>query len=319
MNRNLVGLILVLALGCAAKSQNPASTSSVSGMSVTGKESASEVALSSVSGSLADSEGVSTELARGPNPSRLGAFARALGLSASDAFAAPVACPVLGTSTLASCANGKLTLTLNSCQYERLNKSFAKPVWTGSKDLDFGATCPKRLADITMVTRTVGDNTTRTGADGVVLSIDTSTPSGYDSQISPQPSGGTAISRSTASRAIDIMGVHYIAQKGTTKLWDHTLSTASPLAITLEKDGSRSVSGTVVLQHNLAKYTAKAELSNVVFDFAKCGCLPVSGTITTTLSGSRTGTEMLDIMGCAEAEYASEKGVKASVTLAHCL
>lgn len=320
LNAMIAGVMLVLSAGCIAKTQSAVSTGPADEKtSVTGKESASEVALSSVSGSLADSEGVSTDLALNSSRSGLGSFARALGLMPSHALAAPTACPVLSNAKLADCSNGKLTLALDSCQYERLNKTFAKAVWTGSKTLDFGTSCPKRLLDIAMVTRTVGDNTTRTGADGIVLTIDTATPSGYDTQISPPPAGGTGITRSTGSRTIDIMGIHYIAQKGKTKLWDHTLSTSDPLAITIEKDGSRSVSGTVVLQHNLAKFTAKAELSDVVFNFAKCGCLPVSGTITATLTGSRTGTETLDIMGCAQAAYADEKGVKTTVALRHCL
>jgi hypothetical protein len=319
-NRMTRVLILVLLSACGATKESTVSTSSASDSgSVTGKESASEIALSSVSGSLADSEGVSAELALMQRSSRLGAFARALGLLPSPALAAPKACPVLSNATLADCASGKLVLPLDSCQYERLNKSFAKAVWTGSKILDFGNGCPKRLIDITKITRTMGDGTTRTGGDGVVLTIDTAAPSGYDSQVSPQPVGGTVVTRSMGARTVDITGVHYVAAKGGNKLWDHTLSTSDPLAITIQKDGTQSVSGTVVLQHNLAKYTAKAELSGVVFDFAKCGCLPVSGTITATLSGSRMGTETLDITGCAAASYASEKGAKSAITLRHCL
>jgi len=303
-------------------SQSSVSAGPASEPPTTGKESASEIALSGVSGSVADSEGVSSELALNTSARPPWSLARALDFGTSKAWAAPVACPMLSNATLGQCMGGKLTLSLESCQYERLDKSFAKAVWSGSKVLDFGASCPARILDITSMTRTVGDNTTRTAADGVVLSIDTTTPSGYDSVISPQPSGGAAITRSTGSRAIDIKGIHYVARKSasaTARLWDHTLSTSTPIQVTLEKDGTRRVSGTVVVQHNLLKYTAHAELSDVVFDFAKCGCLPVSGTVTTTLSGSVTGTETLDIMGCARGSYIDPKGAKSPLTLSRCL
>ncbi|MDB4986272.1 MAG: hypothetical protein JWN04_1450 [Myxococcaceae bacterium] len=147
-------------------------------------------------------------------------------------------------------------------------------------------------------------------------------PHGYDTTIAPQPSGGVALARTTLARSLDIKGIHYVATKSanaSTKLWDHTVSTSSPLSVTLEADGVRKVSGTVVVQHNIAKFTAKAELSDVVYDFAKCGCLPISGTITSTLTGSRTGTETLDITGCAQGSYADEKGAKSTLKLARCL
>jgi hypothetical protein len=210
----------------------------------------------------------------------------------------------------------------DDCQYARRNGAFAKPVWMGSKTLDFGGTCPQRLAAITDITRTYGTGTTRTNAHGVVLSIDTADPSGWDTQISPQPSGGTKVTRMASGRTIDIMGIHYVAEKSATdntKLWDHTVSTPEPLMVNIASDGARLVSGTVVVQHNLAKFTAKAELSDVAFDVATCGCFPVSGSITTTLSGSRNGTETLDITGCGQAMFSDAKGIKATLTLTRCL
>jgi hypothetical protein len=286
------------------------------------KTSASEVALSSVSGSVADTDGVNTELASNDAGSRWHDLADLFGLLPSRALAAPTACPVLSNTTLADCSAGKLTLKLDGCQYERLNKSFAKPVWTGSKLLDFGASCPKRLALVTDVTRTVGDGTERTAADGVVLKIDTSTASGYDSTIAPSPSGGTHVTKSATGRSIEILGIHYVAEKSatdSTKLWDHTVSSASPVDVKIETDGTRLVSGTVIVQHNLAKFTAKAELADVAFDALKCGCLPISGSVTTTLTGSRTGTETLDITACGQGTYTDDKGVKSTIVLTHCL
>lgn len=57
----------------------------------------------------------------------------------------------------------------------------------------------------------------------------------------------------------------------------------------------------------------------MTYDLAKCGCLPVSGSITTTLTGSRTGTETLTISGCGAASVTNEKGTTATVVLARCL
>jgi hypothetical protein len=120
---------------------------------------------------------------------------------------------------------------------------------------------------------------------------------------SPQPSGGTKVERAGGDRTLAIMGVHYTAAAPTPiaeKLGDHTLSTKNALMINVSGTVSREVTGTVIVQHNLAKYTANAEFSAVTYDEDKCGCLPVSGSITTTLSGSRTGTETLTISACGE-------------------
>ncbi len=317
---------LCLALfGCPAKNQNGGSVSvgpAADTAAALTQTSASEVALGTVSGAVADAEGVSTELASNQSRSKSRAFASAFELFTSKAHAAAMACPVLSNTTLAQCAAGKLTLSLAACQYERHNGTLAKPVWMGSKILDFGPTCPARMAEVTSIVRTVGSHTTRTAADGVVLNIDTTTPSGYDTQITPQVSGGTATIKSASGRALDIKGIHYVAQKSATdptKLWDHSVSTAAPIAVTFEQDGSRLVSGVVVVEHNLAKFTARAELADVAYDFAKCGCLPISGSITTTLTGSRTGTETLDITSCGQAQYTNAQGAKAPLTLTHCL
>ncbi|MDB4987229.1 MAG: hypothetical protein JWN04_2407 [Myxococcaceae bacterium] len=59
----------------------------------------------------------------------------ALGLSSSNAYVAPTACPVLSFATLSHCSDGTLTLPLNVCQYRRTNNAFSKAIWSGSKRL----------------------------------------------------------------------------------------------------------------------------------------------------------------------------------------
>jgi hypothetical protein len=77
-----------------------------------------------------------------------------------------------------------------------------------------------------------------------------------------------------------------------------------------------NVTGTVVLQHNLAKYTAT---SSVNLNYTS-GCVhPSSGSITTTFSGTQTGTETLNfnLSTCGQASLIGTGGSTSTVTLGH--
>lgn len=181
------------------------------------------------------------------------------------------------------------------------------------------------------MTRTVGAGTTRLGLNGVTVSIDTATASGWDTSVTPQPSGGTTIifSGGDGTRNVSIKGIHLVASKTVKKkgkdtaitVWDHTISSVAEEPLSITKSGTERTitTGTVVVQHNILLYTAKAAFSGVKFDPTTCGCLPTAGTITTQLSGSKTGTETLTITGCGTATIQDSTGAKTDITLNHCI
>jgi hypothetical protein len=110
--------------------------------------------------------------------------------------------------------------------------------------------------------------------------------------------GGISVSCGTGgcgtTRTVTISGVHrqLTGPLGTT-LYNHTYSTTTPLTITgTMANGNRTIqSGTIVLQHNIALYTATTQVTTPIGFTAGC-CVPTSGSATTTFaSGTKTGSE----------------------------
>jgi hypothetical protein len=90
-----------------------------------------------------------------------------------------------------------------------------------------------------------------------------------------------------------------------------------------------------IVQHNLAKWTGKSILTSVTYNHGVanyCGCFPVSGTINTTYSGSKTGYEQMtftygttgtcgsyNVQSCTDATCATLTGAVTAGTLDYCL
>ncbi|OFZ52962.1 MAG: hypothetical protein A2428_08425 [Bdellovibrionales bacterium RIFOXYC1_FULL_54_43] len=218
-----------------------------------------------------------------------------------------------------------MTLAYNSCNFG--NNS---AVWNGTEILASSAavSCGQFPSETpgTTLARTFGPGTTRTVGNSVhVSAIDTTNPSGYETPVS----GGSLITYDANGKKLEIKGVHVLSQKifrgnGNTDRVeteaDHTLSTVpdNPLDVRLN-NGVRTVNGTVKVQHNVEKYTGTAVFENVVYSSADC-CLPQSGTITTTLSGSRSGTETLSFSAsdCGSAKLENGKGEMNAILLKRC-
>ena len=211
-----------------------------------------------------------------------------------------------------SCSSGVITMTYNSCSFAN-----SAAVWNGSQIITFtsgSCTLAPESGGVTF-TRTVGSGTTRTSAGGTVLAIDTTTASGYATPVS----GGTTVVASGGNRAITINGIHYVATgKSGKTLFDHTVSATG---VTVVGPGpSRSITaGTTTVQHNLAKYSAVATITSPLTFQAAC-CHPVGGSISSTLSGSKTGTETMTFgPSCGSATLTSTDGTSSTITINHCL
>src|SRR5262249_16846991 len=127
-----------------------------------------------------------------------------------------------------------------------------------------------------------GNPTMRTTTGGDVIELDTTTPSGWAQSVS----GGYFTKGTGGGPPIRIDGVHLVNQGH----WDHTASTAPNAELLIINPGNNRIieAGTVVLQHNVAKYVATSVFENVAYNGTSC--FPQSGTITTTFAGSRGGT-----------------------------
>ncbi len=291
-------------------------------LDTSGNQSATEIAVSSVSGAVASSNGTLGAMAlRNQTQDRWVAILDAIENSAN----ATTACPTL-QSSFPSCSSGVVTLTYSSCQMIKGNGNYNGVSWDGSQVIFFsGGTCPASFSAIksgnATLTRTFGPGTTRTTPDGMVVTLNTSIATGYSFHVS----GGTTVAMTdgVGSRTITINGIQYTATTGSgTVAWDHSVSTTTSLIFTAPGLGIATgtiTSGTVQVQHNLAKYTASAAFNSVTYNHGVCGCFPTGGTITTTLTGSQTGTETLVITGCAKATLTANDGTTSTVSLTHCL
>jgi hypothetical protein len=219
-----------------------------------------------------------------------------------------------------------MTLAYRSCNFG--NNS---AVWDGTEILSSSdpvscGTSPSEAPGARLL-RTFGPGTTRTVGSSVhVASIDTDNASGYERPVA----GGVEISYLSTGREIEIKGVHVLSQKifrgngnaGRIQTEaDHTVSTEKdkPLSVAVS-NGTRVVNGVVSVQNNLDKYTGTAEFKDVTYDADSGCCLPQSGTLTVTMSGSRSGTETLTFSssGCGDAKMEDEKGDLRDITLTRC-
>lgn len=206
-----------------------------------------------------------------------------------------------------ACSDNAVTFSYNDCSFGN-----ALAIWSGSQTLQFGngATCdttPLPLTGSGTLTRTFGAGSVRVSALGKAVTIDSTNPSGYYQSVS----GGSLITGVSGGHSIAIDGIHLVASG-----WDHSLSTTQNLAVSIDGSGNRTfTSGVVQLQHNLAKYVALASFNNVYVPAGSC--FPSSGSVTSTFSGSRSGSETLTFTGGGNATLSSS-GSNIAVTLSHC-
>ena len=135
--------------------------------------------------------------------------------------------------------------------------------------------------------------------------------SGFNSAVS----GGTLITCSSAncaSRTVHLLGWHRVLQNASgTTVFNHSLNTSTPFTITGSAGSKQITAGTLVLQHNLAQYVATSTIAtSLTFG---TGCVPTGGSVTTTFSSGKSGSETITF---------SSTGVamgSASITVPGCL
>jgi hypothetical protein len=238
---------------------------------------------------------------------------------------------------------GTYTFTPLTCQVTWGMGHVVSSTWTSTFQLDYGTSCDKlhpfignQAGDCTLTRTTAAGGNTRTitNASNDVYAIDHDTNgagTGWDTTVSPAPSNAGAIVTCAAGGCqtggtLELSGSHLtgtvtIGKQAPTKIWDHTVSTA-PGGITVIGDGTgRVVSGTVTVQHNLARYTADVTLDKVAYGDSAC-CFPTGGSVSSKIvNGAHVGqSETLSFgPGCGDATLKTSGGVTESITLTHCL
>lgn len=170
------------------------------------------------------------------------------------------------------------------------------------------------------VTRTT-DFSTATFLSGATLTTDTNGGTAWDGSVISS-NGVTVTQGAGSTRTVNIDGIHRVL-KGPlgTKWFDHFL-TGNITMSGKRSSGNRVITGgTLTVYHNLLKYTASNAVSGVSWGSSSC-CYPTAGTISTTLTGSVTGSVSLDFSPgaatCGNATYTNTAGTTSTVVLTHC-
>lgn len=167
-------------------------------------------------------------------------------------------------------------------------------VWSGTAILTFsnGTNCSLG-ATSEYFTRTV--DFTRSGPRGS-LQTTSSNRTAYDGTsigggIRVTSDGGTAVD-------VDILGQHKILTRtGGTTVFDMSFTTPTALQLNqLARNGRVISSGDLEVHHNRAQFTALHTVSNLTYS-SSC-CYPVSGSMTSTFSGSISGTGSVTFTSC---------------------
>jgi hypothetical protein len=332
----ILGLACTVSIGCGTKATPSSDSDDGAG---------SEIATSAVSGALNNSAGSKlgfNSLPRERQPSGLDWLLDKLN-PVSTAWAATWTCT---GGSLNPAFNGPATYVYTpvSCSVAWGTGKTASAAWDSTFTLAYGSNCDTTHAnllsqaancDVTRTTSATGNTRTITGPNGNSYAVMHNTQgqgTGWDQSVTPAPNNNGLVAMCGASGCssglkLSINGSHLTgtltAAGGTpTTWWDHTVSTgAAGIDVTISGT-SRIVTGTVMVQHNLAKFTSTTTFNNVTYDDANC-CFPTGGSVTTTFSkGPHLGkTETLTFggAGCGEAKLTKTDGSNVAFTLQHCI
>ena len=327
---SMTSIVFLVAAGCGTTNEP-------------GAPSGSEVATSVVSGALNNSASATLGW-NAPTAPRVTPWQRTLDALSpiGTAWAAQWSCSG-GTLAPAFAGAGTYTFTPLSCSITWRNGKTASSEWSGAFTLLYGASCDETHrwlenqsggCSLTRTTATGGNTRTLTGPEGNAYAITHDTNgagTGWDASVSPAPTDAgvedtCAAGGCTSGRTLVINGSHLsgtVTPSGGSarKVWDHTVSTGAG-GLTVTGSGvSRVVSGSVTVQHNLAKFTTTTVFNDVGYGQLGC-CFPTSGSVTTSFdSGADAGkTETLAFSNvCGEATLTDAAGASSSLTLEHCL
>lgn len=327
--------LLIFFIGCG-----PTSGQSLSSSTPTSTTSSSEISAAIAAGASASAAGVQVGWLEDKvknslffNPSFDSSAAMKfsmtsifrLGLSLWENIAwAGTSCPTYQVGDVCTGTNSQ-TFTAN---YSGCSFGASSATWKGGQTLVFGggAVCGTTSLPVTssgetlsrMFTGAIGNSpTSRTNEEGVIVYLDTSTPTGWQSQVS----GGGLVTGlgSLVGHSINVQGINVVASS---KQFNFTLNTVSGQPLVVYKPaGMRTItSGQILIQHNLAKYTGITTFTNVGLSSA-C-CYATSGSVTTTFTGGTYNgkTETLAFSStCGSATYtAPGASTSSTIQLTHC-
>jgi hypothetical protein len=260
-------------------------------------ESSVESGITAANGVMDDQQGSTYAMLRAP--------ARSLFLEMISIPTAEAASCVRAVSM--ACSAGVRTSSYAGCSGVDASRSFQ-----GSVTLNYSQAACTMASNGDTVTRTY--NVAITGPRGGVISNSSDPHTTYGGS---SISGGGRLTKQAGGYALDILGRNSVVTRNSRTLVDISVHTSSPVNVigSLAR-GSRTLdSGAIVVDHNLAKFTATFTPSNLVYS-AAC-CYPVSGSMAVTYTGSKTGSGSVTFNSCGSATV-NYNGTSQDIALSYC-
>lgn len=280
----LLILSMTLVLGCKGLEKKSNANSEVDSETFTAESAVSVVnsVLNDAEQSNAYADSAQTRLNLIPN-----AYAASCGLSRFT--------PSVGS---ADCGGTTGDKTVNSIFASCTAGSSDEYVLQGTVILTFNspATCASWIQGLALptsgsVTRTTS-GFTRINPNGSRVNTDSASHLNYLGQTI---SGGVTTAFGVGSRSVSVNGLHRVRTSNSGyRVYDHSVTSVTPLIVTGTRiTGNREItSGTVRVDHNLARYSTTANFTGLRWD-TSC-CHPTSGSIIFNLTGTKSGSLELD-------------------------
>lgn len=197
----------------------------------------------------------------------------------------------------------------------------------------FGAATCKMTGDGSQVKRAISTTNpwVLTFSSGATLTRDMVPGTAFDGETFPTAAEGTTITRvesgtsnglscTPSARCYNLVanGLHKTFKGPRGRTWfEHILN--SDVSFTGTKSaGTRAMSGTVNVWHEVAEYKAANTFTAVTWGSASC-CYPTSGSISTVLTGSVTGTMSMAFSStCGEVTVTGTDASTSTVNLTQC-
>lgn len=219
------------------------------------------------------------------------------------------------SSARSTCSSNVDTIAWNNCT---LGTALLSGGWSETWSAGFCANGnrPGALTNGNSVTRT-SSGQILTLASGATVTSSTTAHTAYDG--TAIPGTGITVSMASGTRTIVINGLQKVMVGPYGRTWfNHSITSAGLSVSGTRAGGNRIVNGTSTLFHNLAKYKATHTFNAVTWGSSVC-CYPTSGSISSTLTGSKTGNVSLTFTAsCGDATFTDTDLKTASVRLSQC-
>ncbi len=213
-----------------------------------------------------------------------------------------------------TCSANADTITWNNCSVGLASLTGG---WTETWSAGFCANgaMPGALINGTSVTRT-STSQVLTLASGATLTTDTNAHTTYNG--TALPATGITVSMASGTRTVNVNGIHKVMIGPIGRTWFNHSITGNLNVTGSRATGNRVINGTSTLYHNLALYQAAHTFNSATWGSSTC-CYPTSGSISSVLTGSRTGNTSLTFSAtCGQATFVDTDSSSSSVTLTHC-